>query len=147
MFQLLLTTFQEQKLFDIGVSLIDISPSTVASAISLGPQDLLGAIMNTLSCIRGRESHLLPKLLQHSQQSFELLGSGWGKDMQLSVYQPPRFSEEHTIEELPETGIFEILDNNEPNNIIYDGSEQGGILPTVLNGGPETDLYPPNLGW
>ncbi|OAA32949.1 Transcription factor [Moelleriella libera RCEF 2490] len=64
--QLLTGHEQEQKLFDIGVSLSDaslITPPT--SFFELGPVDLLYSIVKCLGHIRGCKSPLLPELLKH----------------------------------------------------------------------------------
>ncbi|OAA53348.1 Transcription factor [Cordyceps fumosorosea ARSEF 2679] len=100
----------EQKLFDIGTSLVDVSPSATASAMILGPQDLFAAIVNTLRCIRGRESHLLPKLLQHSQEKLGAARLGWSMDVQVST--PPFSTALHSarFEELPSPGAFDGVD-------------------------------------
>ncbi|KAJ3534554.1 hypothetical protein NM208_g4568 [Fusarium decemcellulare] len=59
----------EQKLFDVGMSLADsaLLPSWSCSSIEAGPRDLLCAVIDALSTVRGCQSHLLPKLLKHSE--------------------------------------------------------------------------------
>lgn len=82
------------------MSLVDVAPATGATAMTLGPQDLLGAIVGTLSCIRGQRSHLLPKLLEHSKMRLDGAKMGWGKDMQLSTDFSLGGSQERHFEEL-----------------------------------------------
>ncbi|PTB39862.1 uncharacterized protein TrAFT101_005101 [Trichoderma asperellum] len=58
----------EQKLFDIGISLADASMSaSPMPSFEFGPQDLLVSVVKFLGRIRGCQSHLLPKLLKHSE--------------------------------------------------------------------------------
>ncbi|UPL01008.1 hypothetical protein LCI18_011942 [Fusarium solani-melongenae] len=59
----------EQKLFDVGLSLADsaILPSWGCSSFETGPRDLLCAVIESLSTIRGCQSHLLPTLLKYSE--------------------------------------------------------------------------------
>ncbi|KAL7927387.1 fungal-specific transcription factor domain-containing protein [Trichoderma austrokoningii] len=58
----------EQKLFDIGMSLADASMSaSPMPSFEFGPQDLLVSVTKFLGRIRGCQSHLLPKLLKHSE--------------------------------------------------------------------------------
>ncbi|KAI8692455.1 Zn(2)-C6 fungal-type domain-containing protein [Fusarium sp. Ph1] len=59
----------EQKLFDVGVSLADSAmlPSWSCSSFETGPRDLLCAVIESLSTIRGCQSHLLPTLLKYSE--------------------------------------------------------------------------------
>ncbi|KAH7120688.1 fungal-specific transcription factor domain-containing protein [Dactylonectria macrodidyma] len=59
----------EQKLFDIGISLADTAQlqGQSFSSLEIGPRDLLSTIVKFLTRIRGCESYLLPKLLQHSE--------------------------------------------------------------------------------
>lgn len=80
------------------------------SAMTLGPQDLLSAIVNTLRCIRGRESHLLPKLLRHSEEHIGSTKLGWGMDTQLSMsLHFPTRPEPVPCEELTPLGVFDVF--------------------------------------
>jgi hypothetical protein len=65
----LLIREQEQKLCDIGLSLADsvLASDSAFSSFEIGPRDLLRAVVKSLSSARNGQSHLLPKLLQHSQ--------------------------------------------------------------------------------
>ncbi|RMJ13131.1 hypothetical protein CDV36_007229 [Fusarium kuroshium] len=65
----------EQKLFDVGVSLADSAmlPSWSCSSFETGPQDLLCAVIESLSTIRGCQSHLLPTLLKYSESVLGLI--------------------------------------------------------------------------
>ncbi|KAH8428330.1 putative C6 transcription factor (AmyR) [Aspergillus melleus] len=60
----------EQKLFDLGTSVADVSRSLNTKAAqrlaesAVDPRDLLWGILNTLARIRGSESYLFPALLQ-----------------------------------------------------------------------------------
>lgn len=61
-----LTPVQEQKLFDIAISLTDASAVvTPLSSFEFGPVDLLYSIVKCLGHIRGCKSPLLPELLKH----------------------------------------------------------------------------------
>lgn len=104
-----LRPLQEQKLFDIGTSLVEVSPLTNPNAMVLGPQDLLGAIVSTLRCIRGRASHLLPKLLQHSEEHIGSTKLGWGMDMQLSMLHYPLRPAPLEGGEMTSVGVFDVL--------------------------------------
>ncbi|OAQ97291.1 hypothetical protein LLEC1_00061 [Akanthomyces lecanii] len=99
----------EQKLFDIGTSLIEVTPLASPNAMLLGPQDLLGAIVSTLRCIRGRASHLLPRLLEHSDEHIGSTKLGWGMDMQLSMSLSPMRPVPVECEELDSVGAFDAL--------------------------------------
>ncbi|KAL2683425.1 hypothetical protein Neosp_007895 [[Neocosmospora] mangrovei] len=65
----------EQKLFDVGVSLADSArlPSWDCSSFETGPRDLLCAVIESLSTIRGCQSHLLPTLLKYSENVLGLI--------------------------------------------------------------------------
>ncbi|KAJ6784091.1 hypothetical protein PWT90_06855 [Aphanocladium album] len=139
----------EQKLFDIGLSIVDVTPSSRASAMSLGPQDLLGAIVGTLRCIRGRESHLLPKLLQHSETRLHLTKLGWGMDMQLttphcSTAVPGQWAE------LPATGAIDapytIGSEIEYEHTDLGNNEIDASVETV-EAGDSLQIYVPSSGW
>lgn len=60
----------EQKLFDIGISVADVTRSLGSNAVhrlaesSIDPRELLWGILHTLSQIRGSPSYLLPSLLE-----------------------------------------------------------------------------------
>jgi hypothetical protein len=63
---------QEQKLYDMGTSIVDVTRSLRTAATQrltasvADPKDLLWGILNVLSRIRGSQSYLLPNLLQRS---------------------------------------------------------------------------------
>ncbi|KAL2870835.1 putative C6 transcription factor (AmyR) [Aspergillus lucknowensis] len=63
----------EQKLFDLGVSVADVSRSLSTKAShslaesTIEARELLWGILNTLSRIRGSQSYLLPSLLERSK--------------------------------------------------------------------------------
>ncbi|KAL3464153.1 fungal-specific transcription factor domain-containing protein [Aspergillus heterothallicus] len=63
----------EQKLFDLGVSVADVSRSLSAKAShslaesTIEPRKLLWGILSTLSRIRGSQSYLFPSLLERSK--------------------------------------------------------------------------------
>ncbi|KAJ3495273.1 hypothetical protein NLG97_g3512 [Lecanicillium saksenae] len=137
----------EQKLFDIGLSVVDVTPSTTPNSMTLGPQDLLGAIISTLRCIRGRESHLLPKLLQHSETRLPSK-LGWGMDMQLSTLIPVA-GPSHWAE-LPTPGAIETLYAIE-SDIGYDhmdlGNEEIDANVETLNSEDSLQMYVQSSGW
>ncbi|KAF9883780.1 hypothetical protein FE257_002810 [Aspergillus nanangensis] len=60
----------EQKLFDLGISVADVSRSLGSKAAhrlaesAIDPRDLLWGILSTLSRIRGSQSYLLPALVE-----------------------------------------------------------------------------------
>lgn len=60
----------EQKLFDIGTSLVDsaLIPASSHPSWEVGPRDLLCAVIKALSKVRGCQSHLLPQLMKHSEE-------------------------------------------------------------------------------
>ncbi|THC96485.1 hypothetical protein EYZ11_004029 [Aspergillus tanneri] len=80
----------EQKLFDLGTSVADVSRSLGSKASqhlsesTVDPRDLLWGILNMLSRIRGSQSYLLPALVERSKGVL-------GFDCSLSVYNllPP----------------------------------------------------------
>lgn len=61
---------QEQKLFDMGTSVADVTRSLGAKAVhrlaesTVDPRELLWGILHTLSQIRGSPSYLFPALLE-----------------------------------------------------------------------------------
>ncbi|KAH7139943.1 fungal-specific transcription factor domain-containing protein [Dactylonectria estremocensis] len=79
----------EQKLFDIGVGLADTAQlhGQSFSALEIGPRDLLSTVIKFLSRIRGCESYLLPKLLQHSEHILSLSDPTAHIDAQWSITQ------------------------------------------------------------
>lgn len=84
----------EQKLFDIGMSLADASMSaSPMPSFEFGPQDLLVSVTKFLGRIRGCQSHLLPKLLKHSEMILGFSNPMAGID----VHWPA------LLEEVPET--------------------------------------------
>lgn len=135
------------------MSLIDVAPSTVVEAIALGPQDLLGAIFGTLTCIRGRESHFLPKLLQYSEERIGLTRLGWGKDMQLSLlpFEPEPEPEQRRCEELPATDLLDTLESHAPNDIIYEEFDMDKSVPIFMDDNSDAQslatLYSQNTAW
>ena len=74
--------WQEQKLFDLGTSVADVSRSLSPKASSrlsqsaVDPRQLLWGILTTLSRIRGSQSHLLPVLLERSSGVLGMAGGG-----------------------------------------------------------------------
>ncbi|RSL42236.1 hypothetical protein CEP54_015547 [Fusarium duplospermum] len=79
----------EQKLFDVGVSLADTAmlPSSSCSSFETGPQDLLCAVIESLSTIRGCQSHLLPTLLKYSESVLGLIDLAPHIDFRLEMPQ------------------------------------------------------------
>lgn len=69
-----LTHCKEQKLFGIGMSLVQScpSPSSGNSLPTVGPRDMLQTIVASLSRIRGCESSLLPELLNSSRHLLDI---------------------------------------------------------------------------
>lgn len=72
---------QEQKLFDMGSSIADVTQSLGTKAIdrlassTIDPRQLLWGILSTLSQIRGSSSYLFPSLLERSRAIFSLDGT------------------------------------------------------------------------
>lgn len=64
-----LKKLQEQKFYNIGTSLADSAVWSEAgySSLEVGARDLLRAVTNSLSSVRGGQSPLLPKLLTYSE--------------------------------------------------------------------------------
>lgn len=92
---------KEQKLFDIGLSLVDIATfagTLPVPSIEVGPQDLLYAIVKTLGCVRGRQSRYLENLLNHSQIVLGLDKYGTQKSLELP-HQPTRSRVEYVSED------------------------------------------------
>lgn len=69
---------QEQKLYDMGTSIVDVTRSLRSTATQrlaasvADPKDLLWGILSILSKIRGSPSYLFPALLQRSSSVFGL---------------------------------------------------------------------------
>lgn len=79
----------------------------------VGPRDLLQNIVKTLGCIRGVQSHLLPTLLQHSEQVLGLSPlDAWSESLWVDIDQPLQLVteagfvlDEDTTYELEEEGL------------------------------------------
>ncbi|KAL4803697.1 fungal-specific transcription factor domain-containing protein [Aspergillus unguis] len=80
----------EQKLFDLGVSVADVSRSLSTKAANrlteslVSPRELLWGILSTLSRIRGSQSYLFPTLLERCKGTLDF-------DCQISIsdFLPP----------------------------------------------------------
>lgn len=73
--------FQEQKLFDMGVCVTDVTRSLGSKAVhrlsesAVDPRELLWGILHTLSQIRGSPSYLFAPLLERCKNVIGLDGS------------------------------------------------------------------------
>ncbi|KAJ5720031.1 hypothetical protein N7493_006909 [Penicillium malachiteum] len=71
----------EQKLFDMGAAVADVTRSLGSKAVhrlvesTVDPRELLWGILQTLSQIRGSPSYLFPSLLERSKSIIELNGT------------------------------------------------------------------------
>jgi hypothetical protein len=80
----------EQKLFDLGVSVADVSRSLSTTASHslaesiIEPRELLWGILSTLSRIRGSQSYLFPSLLERSKAVL-----GFDFSLTMGNYLPP----------------------------------------------------------
>ncbi|KPM42240.1 hypothetical protein AK830_g4333 [Neonectria ditissima] len=95
----------EQKLFDVGISLVDsaLLPSWSHSSFEIGPRNLLHAVIRALSEVNGRPSYLLPMLLKHSVGVMDFADPTAHIDIQWDMPQErDNLEQAQVVEEIPE---------------------------------------------
>ncbi|RSL96200.1 hypothetical protein CDV31_013581 [Fusarium ambrosium] len=93
----------EQKLYDVGISLADSArfPGWSNSSFEIGPRDLLSAVVEALTTVRGQQSHFLPKLLKHSEGLLANPDPSAGIDLQFEQPQnQQRIEDKSDVEEV-----------------------------------------------
>ncbi|PYI03367.1 amylase cluster transcriptional regulator AmyR [Aspergillus sclerotiicarbonarius CBS 121057] len=115
----------EQKLFDLGSSVADVSRSLNSKAahrlteVAIDPRELLWGILSTLSRIRGSQSYLFPALLERCKGALDFTSptsmgnflppppstASWGGESGLAVVSLPENQDLHE----PETEVGEPL--------------------------------------
>ncbi|KAL4919931.1 fungal-specific transcription factor domain-containing protein [Aspergillus aurantiobrunneus] len=92
----------EQKLFDLGVSVADVSRSLSTKAANnlaestVDPRELLWGILSTLSRIRGSQSYLFPSLVERCKGTL-----GFDCPLSLSDFLPPLPTGSSSSEPIP----------------------------------------------
>lgn len=85
----------------MGVSLADSArfPGWSNSSFEVGPRDLLSAVVEALTTVRGQRSHFLPKLLKHSEGLLATPDPSAGLDVQFTRPHNQERVEENTAAE------------------------------------------------
>ncbi|KAL4887118.1 fungal-specific transcription factor domain-containing protein [Aspergillus karnatakaensis] len=108
----------EQKLFDLGLSVADVSRSLSTKAASnlaestIDPRELLWGILSTLSRIRGSQSYLFPSLLDRCKGMLN-----FDSPLSLGNFLPPLPTS--SSESIPSWPALE-NNNNRPTNTTWD---------------------------
>ncbi|KAM5380847.1 hypothetical protein ACJZ2D_003371 [Fusarium nematophilum] len=115
----------EQKLCDIGVGLADaaMAPDSTISSFEIGPRDLLCAVVKSLSNTRQGQSHLLPKLLEHSEVALGFSDPAAHVDMDWSLYSEPAELDQQAVGASPSCVLEEAAGQGEwvPDDLVISG--------------------------